>query len=115
MLKLKIKTRSFVILSIVAAVAGITLYGCTHAPPPAAQDSATDETANPPKFALWGPPPKKSGVQLWSENCARCHNMRPPDSFSDQQWAIIVHHMRLRANLTGEEQREITKFLQASN
>ena len=31
------------------------------------------------------------------------------------QWDTIVHHMRIRANLTGPEARAITKFLQASN
>jgi hypothetical protein len=66
-------------------------------------------------FALFGPPPKKSAVQLWSDNCMRCHNSRPPEEFSAAQWEVVVHHMRLRANLTGEEAREIVKFLQASN
>lgn len=57
----------------------------------------------------------KSGAQLWSENCTRCHNLRPPTSFSDTQWDTIVHHMRLRANLTGYEARQIVTFLKASN
>lgn len=57
----------------------------------------------------------KSGAELWAENCNRCHNVRPPPSFSDTQWQAIVHHMRERANLTGEEARAITVFLQSSN
>ena len=57
----------------------------------------------------------KAGAELWAENCSRCHNIRPPESFSDAQWQMIVHHMRLRANLTGEETRKITEFLQASH
>jgi len=59
--------------------------------------------------------PQKAGAQLWAENCSRCHNIRPPQSFSDTQWQAITHHMRLRANLTGEETRKITEFLQASH
>ena len=59
--------------------------------------------------------PEKAGAQLWAENCSRCHNIRPPQSFSDTQWQAITHHMRLRANLTGEETRKITEFLQASH
>jgi len=58
---------------------------------------------------------EKAGAQLWAENCSRCHNIRPPQSFSDAQWQAVVHHMRLRADLTGEEQRKITEFLQASH
>jgi hypothetical protein len=60
-------------------------------------------------------PPSTGGAQLWAENCTRCHNVRPPSQYSDQQWDLIVTHMRLRANLTGQESREIIKFLQASN
>jgi len=56
---------------------------------------------------------KKTGTQLWADNCTRCHNARPSTQYSAQQWDLIVHHMRLRANLTGEEQRTITEFLQS--
>ena len=35
-------------------------------------------------------------------------------NYSDAEWAMIVQHMRLRANLTGAEQRAITEFLQPS-
>jgi len=58
---------------------------------------------------------EKPGAQLWAENCSRCHNFRPPQSFNGSQWHAVVHHMRLRANLTGEETRKITEFLQASH
>lgn len=57
----------------------------------------------------------KTGEQLWSQTCSRCHYSRPPQSYSAGQWDAVVTHMRLRANLTGEEQRKITAFLQASN
>ena len=56
----------------------------------------------------------KPGAQLWADNCSRCHNIRPPQSFSDTQWETIVHHMRFRANLTGVEARKIAEFLKAS-
>lgn len=59
--------------------------------------------------------PGKTGAELWAENCSRCHNFRPPNSFSEAQWHAIVHHMRQRANLTGQEARAITVFLQSSN
>jgi len=56
-----------------------------------------------------------SGAQLWAENCARCHNFRSPTTYSDGQWRIAGHHMRLRANLTAEQERKIVEFMQASN
>ena len=55
----------------------------------------------------------KGGAQLWTENCSRCHNVRSPDYYSRGQWAIVGQHMRVRGYLTGEEERQITAFLQA--
>ncbi|MCH7625216.1 MAG: hypothetical protein IIC83_04765 [Chloroflexi bacterium] len=55
------------------------------------------------------------GAQLWSENCVRCHNLRWPRERSDREWDLIVHHMRVRANLTAEEHRLILQFLQSAN
>ena len=52
------------------------------------------------------------GARLWQENCVRCHNLRPPTAYSDREWRIATHHMRLRANLTGEEHSSILAFLQ---
>ena len=55
----------------------------------------------------------KGGAQLWAENCSRCHNVRSPDYYSPGQWAIVGQHMRVRGYLTGQEERQITAFLQA--
>src|SRR5262249_50411032 len=41
-----------------------------------------------------------TGEELWSNNCSRCHNIQPPTRYNDAQWDVIVHHMRLRANIT---------------
>jgi len=59
--------------------------------------------------------PQASGSQLWSQNCSRCHNFRSPSEFSDAEWDMALAHMRVRANLTGEEYRSIREFLEASN
>jgi mono/diheme cytochrome c family protein len=56
-----------------------------------------------------------TGGKLWGRTCGQCHNLRPPSEYSDAQWAVAVHHMRARVPLTGEEQRDIVAFLQASN
>ena len=57
----------------------------------------------------------KPGAQLWAENCTRCHNLRSPANFTPTQWSIVVHEMRVRAGLTGVEQRKILEFLKASS
>jgi hypothetical protein len=57
----------------------------------------------------------KSGSQLWSENCQRCHNSPPISAFSDTQWEVINAHMRVRAALTNAETKKILEFLQSGN
>jgi hypothetical protein len=53
----------------------------------------------------------KSGVQLWAENCQRCHNTPSPSSFSHEQWETIGLHMQSRALLTDQEREKIVGFL----
>lgn len=55
------------------------------------------------------------GAQSWANNCARCHNMRDASELRDDQWRVVVGHMRLRAGLTASESKEILLFLQGSN
>lgn len=55
------------------------------------------------------------GAKSWAQNCARCHNMRDVKEYRDDQWKVIVNHMRVRAGLTGQEARDILLFLQENN
>ncbi|MBI3501409.1 MAG: cytochrome c [Bacteroidetes bacterium] len=57
----------------------------------------------------------KSGAQLWGENCMRCHNSPSPADYSDAQWETIGMHMKLRANITTDEEKKIVEFLQSAN
>jgi hypothetical protein len=57
----------------------------------------------------------KSGAQLWSENCQRCHNTPAPKTFNDEQWKTIGMHMQSRALLTNNERDKIVDFLQSFN
>lgn len=75
------------------AAAGTLLLACT---------SSTERPAEPAELY---------GAEVWAQNCIRCHNLRLPDSYSDAEWQVIVHHMRVRANLTGAEQRAIVQFI----
>ncbi len=59
--------------------------------------------------------PIAAGATLWAQRCGQCHNLRAASEYSDAQWAVAMHHMRVRVPLTGEEQRNILAFLQASN
>lgn len=55
------------------------------------------------------------GAKLWSQTCARCHNLRGPSEFSDKNWNVITMHMRVVGPLPGQDVRDIRAFLKASN
>lgn len=89
------------ISSLLAMLLLAFLVGCTT-------DGRLEDSAPQVKVA-------KGGAQLWAENCRRCHALRPPTAFSDDEWEVIVNHMRTRAHLTADESRKITEFLKAAN
>jgi hypothetical protein len=95
----------------------IIIAGCSADLSTARSPAAAPSTApsDGPLASIFGAAPQKAGAQLWSENCTRCHYVRPPDAYSAGQWAVVMQHMRLRANLTGTEEREILRFLQAGS
>ena len=57
----------------------------------------------------------KPGVQLWGENCMRCHSTPSPADFNDADWSTIEMHMRVRANLTANESSKIFEFIKSAN
>ena len=56
----------------------------------------------------------KTGEQLWSENCQRCHNTPSPTTFSPEIWETVGMHMQTRALLTEKERDKIIEFLKSS-
>lgn len=79
---------------------------------------ATNSSSQLSNSVPGGSPPfesEKGGAQLWSENCARCHNVRSPSSYSDGEWQVAMMHMRVRANLTADDHRRILEFLKSAN
>lgn len=55
------------------------------------------------------------GARVYGSTCGRCHNARSPLEREDRAWVTIMNHMRVRANLTGDELRDVLAFLQATN
>jgi len=54
---------------------------------------------------------EKSGVQLWGENCNRCHSAPSQEQYSKTQWDVIGNHMKLKAGLTHDEMTKIVAYL----
>ncbi len=55
------------------------------------------------------------GARVYGATCGRCHNPRSPLERTDRDWVTIVNHMRVRANLTGQQVKAVLAFLQAIN
>jgi len=89
--------------ALLVGTASLSLTGCkiTHVEQAGGKTAAADSG--------------KGGGQLWAENCVRCHNVRSPSTYSDTEWEVAAHHMRIRANLTAEEHRKILQFLKSAN
>ena len=49
------------------------------------------------------------GERRFQENCGRCHY--PPESLSPREVKAVLQHMRVRANLTAEDEKLILKYL----
>jgi len=56
-----------------------------------------------------------AGAKVYGSACGRCHNARSPLERTDREWVTIANHMRVRANLTGTQLRNVLAFLQATN
>ena len=104
-------SRSFIVLGTLAAGISAAAAGCSMTNRTAATGPSTAPSTAPAK----GTTASKGGAELWAETCSRCHNLRSPSMFSDAQWEVALYDMRVRANLTGEEQRKILAFLQSAN
>jgi mono/diheme cytochrome c family protein len=49
------------------------------------------------------------GAQVFITNCVRCHT--PPQGLSPREVPAVVRHMRERANLTEQAERDLLAYL----
>ena len=54
-------------------------------------------------------PQPDRGQQVFVRNCSRCHNA--PTGFSPRISGTIARHMRVRAELSDEDYKELRRFL----
>ncbi len=100
-------------LAALAVVVGCAGSGTSQTD--ASAGAAASPEGKPAGVASGAATTELSGNELWAQNCGQCHNSRSPKDYSDAQWDVAVMHMRIQARLTGEEERKIRQFLQASN
>lgn len=59
--------------------------------------------------------PALDGATVFAWNCGSCHSERYPSEHTDAEWEVIVTHMRVRANLTGEQADAVLHYLKENN
>ena len=77
----------------------------------AAKNSASQQQANGPTPSASKPAITESeeGEKRFQIQCGRCHN--PPEDLSPREARAVIRQMRVRANLTAEDERLILKYL----
>jgi mono/diheme cytochrome c family protein len=53
--------------------------------------------------------PDSAGAAKYKQNCSRCHEA--PQGFSPRISGTILRHMRVRASLSAQDERDILHFL----
>jgi hypothetical protein len=110
-MKSKINWLTAAIFSIACATIVFIASGCSTT---GTQTPAGTASAKLPLVAPGGMA-RASGAELWAQNCGHCHNIRTPTFYSDAQWEVVALHMRIRANLTADEHKEILAFLKSAH
>ena len=77
----------------------------------AARDSSAQRQANKPKnsSAQSATTESAEGERLFQTQCSRCHIA--PEDLSPREAKAVLRQMRVRANLTAEDERLILKYL----
>ena len=92
-------------------IAVLATVGCQNMPIDLAQGPAPLRTPRP------GEPPQSfedslTGGQVFAMYCNQCHNARALGERPFFNYENVAAHMRVRANLTGEEYAKLIAFLQ---
>ena len=110
----RLRTGLFILAATAAGLWTIQSFGQSG------EEASVNDTKKKGLAALFSKSSKSEGdfvkgALAWANNCTRCHNPRDAKELRDDQWVVVVSHMRVRAGLTGQEARDILKFLQESN
>lgn len=57
---------------------------------------------------------QRSGVEIWSATCGRCHLLQPPGRYTPKDWDAIGTHMVITARLTDRQAEAVMDFLKSS-
>jgi cytochrome c5 len=52
-----------------------------------------------------------AGQNVYSSRCGRCHYLKTPQDYTQQQWDNILKSMIPKANLNKEEAKQVTAYV----
>ena len=87
--------------------ASLLLAGSLSASSP--QSSGSNEAGHKQASGSKANTQQSLGEQKFNQNCSRCH--RSPEGFPSRISGTILRHMRVRASLSQQDEREILHFL----
>ena len=73
-----------------------------------ANSAAPNANQKPAKVKVVHTTQPRDGQQVFAENCERCHNA--PQGFSPSISGTVIKHMRVRANLSKEDEQALMRF-----
>jgi cytochrome c5 len=91
-------------LALMTSIICTTLVLAQTSPAPKPAGTAAKPTA---KAASTNQP--DVGQRKFDANCGRCHSF--PEQLSPSLTGTVVRHMRVRANLSAEDEKDILRFL----
>lgn len=90
----------------VLSVGTVFAQGQPASPIQASRVSKQPTSAAQPRAATVAQDP---GERKFQANCSRCHNA--PEQLSPRIAGTVVRHMRVRASLSAEDERDILRYL----
>lgn len=90
----------------VAVILSAALLNCALAQSPTQPSKASNTSAKAQPKANTQP---DVGQRKFDANCSRCHSA--PEQLSPRLTGTVVRHMRVRANLSAQDERDILRFL----
>jgi cytochrome c5 len=105
-MKMHAMSRKFCMAVVVAlsVIAALPALSASRVQP---QDSQTPAKQSAQKDA--GATTASEGERKFKQNCSRCHEA--PQNLSPRLSGTVLRHMRVRASLSQQDERDILKFL----
>jgi cytochrome c5 len=100
--EMKMTTKSMIggiVVAIALAAPVPTMLQAQSTPPKAKQN----QTAAKPNQSH-----DDEGQRIFAQNCSRCHNA--PEGFSPRIAGTVLRHMRVRAQLSEHDEKELLRF-----